>query len=116
MKLRHAHAAMCYFNMGQMKMKLDFPDSPTVAEVVKEYGLAPLAPLLNDQKPDRNNEVRYPVGTQVEFDGDKCRVIGRREVTIFAMPREDDFEVFLESLEGKPMYFVGESMVETVEA
>jgi hypothetical protein len=31
------------------------------------------------------------------------------------MPREDDFEVFLESADGNPMYFVGESMVYSVE-
>lgn len=111
-----AHAVLCYFNMGQTKMKLDLPGNPTVADVVKEYGLESVAPLVNDQQTDRNNEVRYPVGTQVEFCGDKCRVIGRRKVTIFAMPREDDFEIYLESLEGTPMYFVGESMVRAVEA
>ncbi len=31
------------------------------------------------------------------------------------MPREDEFEVFIESEDGTPLYFVGESMVEPVE-
>jgi hypothetical protein len=30
------------------------------------------------------------------------------------MPREDDFELFIESAAGEPMYFVGESMVRLV--
>lgn len=31
------------------------------------------------------------------------------------MPREDEFEVFIENEDGTPLYFVGESMVEPLE-
>lgn len=114
--LKIVHATLGYFNRGQLGRSLDLPDGPmTVAAVVKEFGLEPFAPLLNDQEPDRHGEVRYSVGTLVDFWGDVCRVIGRRRVTIQAMPREDEFEVFIENEDGTPLYFVGESMVEPVE-
>ena len=114
--LKIVHVALCYFNRGQLDRSLDLPDSPlTVAEIVKEFGLAPFAPLLNDQEPDRHGEICYPLGTLVDFWGDTCRVIGRRRVTIQAMPREDEFEVFIENEDGTPLYFVGESMVEPLE-
>jgi hypothetical protein len=114
--LKVAHVALCYFNRGQLDRSLDLPDGPlTVAQVVEEFGLEPFAPLVNDQEPDRQNEVQYPVGALVDFWGDVCRVIGRRRVTIQAMPREDEFEVFIENEDGTPLYFVGESMVEPLE-
>ena len=84
----------------------------TVAQVIEQFGLAPFAPLLNDKEPDRHNEIRHPVGTLVNFWGEARRVIGRRRVTVYAMPREDDFEVFVETPDGTPLYFIGESMVE----
>ena len=105
------NAALCYFNLGQLDKVLDLPGGPTVAQVIKQFDLGPFAPLLNDKQLDRHGEIRYPVGTQVDFYGDVCKVIGRRRTTILAMPAEDDFEVFLETLDGKPKYFVGESMV-----
>ncbi len=108
--------ALCYANLGRTKETIDLSDGPlTVARVVEEFCLGPFAPLLDDKEPDHQNEIRYPLGTLVDFSGEVCRVIGRRRVTILAMPREDEFEVFLESLEGKPMYFVGESMADPVE-
>jgi hypothetical protein len=114
--LKIAHVALCYFNRGQLDRSLDLPDGPmTVAGIVQEFGMAPFAPLLNDQEPDRHGEVRFPIGTLVDFWGDACRVIGRRRVTIHAMPREDEFEVFIENEDGTPLYFVGESMVEPLE-
>lgn len=113
--LERINAALCYFNLGQLDKVLDLPGRPTVAQVIEQSGLGPFAPLLNDKEPDRHNEIRYPVGTLVDFYGDVCKVIGRRPTTILAMPSDDDFEIYLESVEGKPMYFVGESMVEPVE-
>ena len=109
------HAALCYANLGQLDRVVDLPGEPTVAQVIEQFSLGPFVPMLNDQEPDRHGEIRYPVGTLVDFYGDVCRVIGRRKVTILAMPRGDDFEVFLESQDGNPMYFVGESMVGPVE-
>lgn len=113
--LEIVHAALCYANRGQADRLLDLPDGAmTVAQVVEEFGLEPFAPLLDDKALDRHHEIRYPVGTLVDWEG-SCRVIGRRQVTIFAMPREDEFEVFIETQEGTPLYFVGESMVGLVE-
>ncbi len=112
--LERINAALCYFNLNRLDKVLDV-DGPTVAEVIEQFGLGPFATLLNDNEPDRHNEIRYPVGTLVDFYGDVCKVIGRRRTTILAMPAEDDFEVFLESVDGTPKYFVGESMVEPVE-
>jgi hypothetical protein len=114
--LKIVHATLGYFNRGQLDRSLDLPDGPmTVAGIVKEFGLEPFAPLLNNQEPDRHGEVRFPIGTLVDCWGDVCRVIGRRRVTIQAMPREDEFEVFIESEDSTPLYFVGESMVEPLE-
>ncbi len=109
------HVALCYANLGQLDRVVDLPGEPTVAQFIEQFGLGPFVPMLNDQEPDQHGEIRYHLGTMVDFYGDVCRVIGRRRVTILAMPREDDFEVFLESQDGNPMYFVGESMVGPVE-
>lgn len=114
--LEVAHAALGHFNLGRLDRVLNLPDGPMpVAEVVAEFGLGPFAPLLDDKEPDRQGEIRHPVGSLVDFWGEVCRVIGRRRATIHAMPREDEFEVFLEKLDGTPLYFVGESMVVPVE-
>jgi hypothetical protein len=106
--LTTVHAALCYASIGEGDKLLDLDGKPmTAAQVVEEFGLGPFVPLMND----RSGEISYPVGGQVKYYGDVCRVIGRRSVTILAMPREDDFELFIESATGEPMYFVGESMV-----
>lgn len=109
--LERINAALCYFNLNQLDKVLDLPGDPTVAQVIEQFGLGPFARLLNNKEPDRHNEIRYPLGTVVDFYGDVCKVIGRRRTTTLAMPAEDDFEVFLESLDGTPKYFVGESIV-----
>ena len=113
--LDRIYAAICYSNIGQLGRVIDLPGDPTVAQVIEEYDLEPFAPLVNDQGFDRHDEIRFPVGTLVDFYGDVCKVIGRRRTTILAMPADDDFELFLESRDGHPMYFVGESMVSEIE-
>lgn len=113
--LGRIYAAICYSHLGQLDRVIDLPGDPTVAQVIEEYDLEPFAPLVNDQGFDRHDEIRFPVGVQVDFYGEICKVIGRRRTTILAMPAEDDFELFLESWDGHPMYFVGESMVNEIE-
>ena len=108
-------AALCYANLQQFDKVLDVPGNPSVAELIQKLDLKPFARLVNDEDTDSYDEVRYPIGNLVEFGGEIYKVIGRRKVSIFAMPREDDFEVFLESADGNPMYFVGESLVSSVE-
>ena len=116
LSLEDAHAALCYFKLGQSEKAIVLSKgSVKVEKIIRVLGLEPFAPLVNDQEPDRHGEVRHPVKTLVEFGSEVCRVIGRRKVTILALPSTDVFEVFLESADGKPMYFVGESMVEPVE-
>jgi hypothetical protein len=113
--LHRIYAAICYLHLGQLDRAIDLPGDPTVAQVIEQYDLEPFAPLMNDHALDRHNEIRFPVGTLVDFYGDVCKVIGRRRTTILAMPADDDFELFLESRDGHPMYFVGESMVSEIE-
>lgn len=109
--LKTVHVALCYASIDEENKVVDFDDDRmTAAQVVEEFRLHPFVPLMNDH----SGKITYSVGGKVRFYGQVCRVIGRREVTMLAMPREDDFELFLESPEGKPMYFVGESMVASV--
>jgi hypothetical protein len=108
-------AAICYSNLGQLDRVIDLPGNPTVSEVMEQRQLGPFAPLVNDQSLDRHDEVRFPFGTLVVFDGDICKVIGRRRTTLLALPADNAFELFLESQDGQPMYFVGESMVTEIE-
>ena len=110
--LNRIYAAICYSRLGQLDRVIDLPGTPTVAQVIEQYDLGPFAPLVNDQGHD---EIRFPVGTLVDFYDHICKVIGRRRTTILALPADDDFEVFLESRDGQPMYFVGESMVSEIE-
>jgi hypothetical protein len=113
--LNRIYAAICYSHTGQLERVIDLPGNPTVSEVMEQHHLGPFIPLVNDQGLDRHNEIQFPVGTLVDFYGDSCKVIGRRKTTILALPAEDDFELFLESPDGHPMYFVGESMVSEIE-
>jgi hypothetical protein len=109
--LKTVHVALCHASIGEGDKPIELADGcMTAAQVIEEFGLHLFVPLVND----RNGQVTCAVGGTVRFYGQICRVIGRREVTMLAMPREDDFELFLESPEGKPMYFVGESMVASV--
>ena len=113
--LNRIYAAICYSHLGQLDRVIDLPGDPTVTQVIEQYDLEPFAPFVNDQGLDRHDEIKFPVGKQVNFYGDVCKVIGRRRTTILAMPADDDFELFLESRDGHPMYFVGESMVSEIE-
>ena len=113
--LDRIYAAICYSNIGQLDRVIDLPGDPTVAQVNEQYDLGPFAPIVNDQGLDRHDEIRFPVGTLVNFYGDACKVIGRRKTTILALPADDDYELFLEARDGHPMYFVGESMVSEIE-
>jgi len=113
--LNRIYAAICYSRLGQLDRVIDLPGDPTVAQVIEQYDLGLFAPLVNDQGLDRHDEIRFPVGTLVNFYGDVCKVIGRRKATILALPADDEFEVLLESWDGHPMYFVGESIVSEIE-
>jgi hypothetical protein len=105
------HLALCCFNMGERERILELADGPiAVAEVIEEFGLAPWLPLF-----DRREDAIFHKGDLVSYGDDACRVIGRREVTPFAIPRFDDWEVFVETLDGGTAGFVGESEVEPVE-
>jgi hypothetical protein len=100
--------------MGWRDRLLDLPNGPlTVAEVIEEFGLRPFLPLF-----DRREGARFAKGEVVRYGNEHWsytyRVIGRREVTPFAMLRLDDWELFLESLDGGTTGFVGESEVEAV--
>ena len=104
--------ALCYFNMGWRDRVLDLRDGPIkVSEVIQEFGLEPFLPLFNRQE-DANFKKGDVVRYGNEHWGYVCRVIGRRAVTPFAMPRFDDWEVFLETSDGETAGFVGESEVE----
>lgn len=109
------YAAICYSHLGQFDRVIDLPGNPTVSEFMEQHQLGPFAPLVNDQGLDRHDEIRFPIGTLVDFYGDICKVIGRRRTTFLALPADNAFELFLESREGHPMYFVGESMVTEIE-
>jgi hypothetical protein len=106
------YLALCYFNMGWRERVLELRNGPmTVAQIIHEFGLEPFLPLF-----DRQEEASFGQGELVrygnEFWGSDCRVLGRREVTPFAICRLDDWEVFIEALDGKTAGFVGESEVE----
>ena len=113
--LNRIYAAICYSRLGLLDRVVDLPGNPTVAQVIEQYDLGPFAPLVNDQGLDRHDEIRFPVGTLVDFYGHICKVIGRRKTTMLALPADDDYELFLESRDGHPMYFVGESIVSEIE-
>jgi hypothetical protein len=108
------HLALCCANMDRRDRVLDRRDGPlTVAEVIEEFGLGPFLPLF-----DRQEGARFARGAVVRYGNEHwsytCRVIGRREVTPFAMLRLEDWELFVETLDGETTGFVGESEVEAV--
>lgn len=112
--IEEVHLALCYFNMGWQNRVLDVGgDSMTVAEVVNEFGLKPFLPLF-----DRHEEAAFRKGDQVRWGAESWEyvgtIIGRRAVTPFAVPRFDEWEVFIESLDGESVGFVSESEVERV--
>ena len=113
--ITNVHLALCCFNAGQRDRVLELKGGPmTVQAIIEEFGLAPWLPLF-----DRKENARFTKGQLVrygnEYWGYDCRVLGRRAVTPFAMPRFDDWEVFLDTLDGKIAGFVGEGEVEAMD-
>jgi hypothetical protein len=102
--------ALCYWNMGWRDRQVNFWDeSMTVAEIITEFGLEPFLPLL-----DRQENVLVQRGDLVIYDNKMYQVIGRREVSPFAERLVDDFEVFIEALDGSTFDFVEESSVDKI--
>jgi hypothetical protein len=96
--------ALCYANMEWWDRVLELEDGPmTVAEIVKEFRLEPFLPLYA-----RQENATVHLGDVVQYDGQDCRVIGRREVWPFAAPRCSNFEVFIERDDGNGFTFVEE--------
>ena len=106
--------ALCCFNMGWLNRVLDLRDGTMdVAEIIREFDLEPFLPLF-----DRHDDAVFKKGDVVHWGmeswGQVCRVIGRRQVTQFALPRVGDWELFIESLDGESLGFVDESEVNLV--
>lgn len=102
---------LAHHNMGWQERTVDLGDrSVTVAEFVRELGLAPFLPLL-----DRHEESLYSLGDIVIYEGQSNQVIGRREVSPLAAPRFDDWELLIEALDGSTSEFVGEGHVEALD-
>lgn len=100
-----------FFNIGDRNRSVVVGGvSENVEKFVTRHGLQPFVRLLNDLEGSE-----FFVGEVVTYGGSACRVLGRRAVSPFAMPRYDDFELLLESLESKTVGFVGEGVVEPVE-
>jgi hypothetical protein len=53
-------------------------------------------------------------GDLVKYDDLTCRVLKRRRVSGLAMLQTADHEVFLETLDGEEMGWVGENEVESI--
>lgn len=99
------------FNLGDRDRIVKVGGVPeNVEEFVARHGLQPFVALL-----DAKEDSEFSIGSVVSYGGVACRVIGRRAVSPFAMPRYDDYELLIESLESGTVGFVGESEVEPVE-
>jgi hypothetical protein len=61
-----------------------------------------------------SREPKIKKGDLVDYDDVTCRVLKRRRVTGMAMFSTCDYEVFLETLDGDEVGFVGENEVEKV--
>ncbi len=61
-----------------------------------------------------SKESKIRKGDLVDWEGETCRVLKRRRVTGMAMLQTSEFEVFLESLDGKEVGWVGDNEVEKV--
>lgn len=100
-----------YFSIGDRHRFLKMGGVPVnVEEFVARHGLQPFVALLNDQE-----DSEFFVGQVVSYGGSACRVLGRRAVSPFAMPRFDDHELLIESLESGTVGFVGQSEVQPVD-
>jgi len=109
------HLVLCYFNMGWRDRVLDLGNGPMpVGDIIKEFGLEPFLPLF-----DRKVKGSFQKGDLVRWGSESWeyvgRMIGRRAVTPLAVLRLDDWEVFIETLDGKSVGFVSESEVEPVQ-
>ena len=60
----------------------------------------------------RKRRTRARAGDLVSYEGQTFRVLKRRQVTGFAMPAYDDYELLLASPEGVEYGYVGESETE----
>ena len=107
LSITDAHLALSCANMGWRDRVVDLDAGRmTVARAIEEFGLGPFLPLF-----DRREQARFRRGEVVRYEGRLCRVLGRRAVTPFALPRLDGWELFVETLDGKTAAFVGESEV-----
>jgi hypothetical protein len=105
------HLALCCANMGWRDREVG---PMKVSAIIEAFNLGAFLPLF-----DRQDDASFAKGEIVRYGNEHwsytCRVIGRREVTLFASLRLDVWELFLESLDGETTGFVGESEVEAVE-
>lgn len=105
--ISEVHMAICLFNSGERDRRLKLPDGPmAVARIVKEFGLAPFLPQF-----DQFEGTEVSKGDLMLYQNHVCRVFGRREVTPLAALRTDEFEVFVETIDGSTSGFLGESEV-----
>jgi hypothetical protein len=61
-----------------------------------------------------SRESKVKAGDLVEYEGQICRVLRRRRVTALAMFQTSDYEVCLETVDGKRLGWVGENEVEKI--
>jgi hypothetical protein len=100
-----------YFNLGDRDRIVDVGGVPeNVGEFVARHGLQPFVALLNEL-----DGSEFSIGDVVAYGGSACRILGRRAVSPFAVPRYDDHELLLESLESGTVGFVGEGEVEALD-
>src|SRR5258705_12476627 len=65
------HLAICCANMGWVDRKLKLLDGPiSVADIVKEFGLAPFLSLF-----DRQEGARFHKGDVVQYCNQACRIL-----------------------------------------
>ena len=102
-----AQVILCYAVMGRWDEPFDLDDREmTVAEIIEEFRLRPFVKLFEGEGQDE-----IALDDLVEAMGETYRVIGIRQVTPFAMPRCDEWEVMLETLDGEPLHLAGLSEV-----
>jgi hypothetical protein len=85
-------------------------EAMSVADIIKEFDLESFLPLLNQQE-----EACFRMGELVTWYDSTYRVIGRRAVSQSVDHRFDDWEVFLEGVDGGIAGFYSESDVERFE-
>ncbi len=103
-------AALCYYSLGQLDQMVNIQTMRSVSETVDRLSLVPFVRLVSEA----DSDCQFPIGSSVDFYGETCRVIGCRRSTKLAMPQHDKFDLFLESSNGIPLYFVGESLLKAI--